>query len=582
MSPGLRRGASLLLLGLLSVPVRAAEERVEVGARYYATWELLRGGHPLPPELFRLGWPTSADWQRLSLDLAAEPGGRLVQAGLASGAGLRLSSSEYMRSRFEKLKRGGSTLQGPLALLRGELQAFRDMAGAPSQLFIPGGFDPVCIPAWKAVPTLQKPWNELDLSTWEWVPVQNPEYRLEALGFAMLAEAEYARQQLTHERTENLAGKQTKYIGRSGLDGFFALLALHSALAKANELRSLILDLKPLTMIVPPPANVLELNELQCFFGPGWTTAVGTDARAAHSVLQGTEMQRSHLRGQAAVLLGLSHLAALCDPSSTPGSFHQKLSGLAPAPILDKSTLVELVKLAVFTFRSMRTLHFDVREARALSISDGRTIAAADLGLYLTAIEAFMDLVKPPSGSTAQSQLGQQPWKELIDEQKKGRTLLSALAAQLSSWDDAKDPGLFDVYDVKNNLGQGKSRSLEAQAMCVRGLVATHKVLAKGSARSQYSATAERLMRFLERDRWLGPAGTYLEPKVGNAPRQAKLLGAASILGALRELAIHTQDGRALMRYQQCLVSLHARGLYRPPGDKSPPSLAVEVNESTQ
>lgn len=577
------RGGWLLLSVVLALPARGAEEPIEAGDRYYATWELLRGGHPLMPDLFRLGWPTSTEWQRLTGELSAEPGSRLVQAGLASRAGIPLSSSEYARGRFEKLKRAGSTLQGPLALVRGELQAFRDMAGAPPQLSIPGGFDPTFLPVWKSEAALVRAWNELDLSTYEWVPAQGQEYRLEGLGFALLAEAEFARQQLTFEREVLLGGKPTKYLGRSGEEGFFGLVALHSAIAKAMELRSLMIDAKPLAITTLGPADdILKLNELQFFLAPGWTTQIGANGQATHTILNKGDLQRSHLRAQAAVLLGLAQLVALCDPAITPGAFHQKLAGVQPAPILDKSLHLELVKLAVFTFRSTRTLHVDVRAGRALSIAGGRTITAGDLGLYLAAIEAFMDHVRLPSGPTAQATIAASPvWRELDEELKRGRTLLSTLAGQIASWDDPKDPGITDRYDVQSNERVGKPRSLETQALCVRGLIAAHKVLApKGTSRSQYSATAERLMRFLERERWHAAARTYLEPKVGNAERHAKLLGAASILGALRELAVHTQDGRALMRYQQCLESLHARGLYRRPGDKVPPSLAVEVDES--
>ena len=577
------RPIHVICLALFVAAARAQEEpgtpagagRLDAGDRAYASWELLRGGQPFQEELFRLGWPTSKAWQRLTLELAGEPGSRMVQATLASGAGMRLSASEYERSRAERLSRAGEAVQGPAALLRREILAYRSIAGLPAEVNIPGGFDPTFLPAWRAEAKTTRPWAEDDLGSWAWVEPQAPTYRLDTLGFTLLAEVEYARQQLSYERTEDLAGRKTKYLGRTGRDGFFGLLALHSAVAKALELKSLVFDLK--TLGITSTSEPLKLDELRFFFGAGWTSTVGADGRISHVSLQGSDWERSYLRGQAAVLLGLCNLAALCDPTAPaplPDLFKPRQLAGQNVPMFEKETFATVVELAIYTFRSLRTLHVDVRDGRAISVSGGRTITAADLGLYLCAIEAFRN-VTPPTGPAVQGPQASL-WKDLQDEQGKGRTLLNALSEQVRSWDDQRDPGVYDVYDVKSNQRATRTRSLASQAMCVRGLMAAHRGLARGAPRSPYSVTAERLLRYLERDRWVAATGAYLEPKSGAGARSTSLLGAAAVLGALRETAL-AGDGRALLRYQQCLEGLSQRGLYAPPADRAPPSLAGEL-----
>lgn len=567
-------GGTLLAL---AAPTRAQDNnRLDTAHRAYATYELLRGGRPLSEELFRLGWPTSGEWQRLTHEMAADPGAWLVQSTLGSGAGLRLSASEYEWSRADRAKRGGENVQGPAALLRRQIQAYRTIAGAPGSLVLPGGWDPTFIPVWRADAQLGSTWHPDNVGTWTWRDSGQAVHTLEGLGFTLLSEVEYARQQLLHEREEDLGGRRAKYIGRNGRDGFFALVALHSALAKVAELRSLMFDLKNLT--ITSTSEPLKLDELRYFCAHKWNSAVGANGRIVHTVVDGVDNQRSHLSGQAAVLMGLSNLALLCDPSlKGPVSelWKERTIEGTKVPMFEKDTYLKVVELAVCVFRSMRTQHVDVRAGRAVSVSGGRTITAADLGLYLTAIEAFMEIV-PPTGPAGgdKSPL----YKDLQDEQRKGRTLLTTLAEQIRSWDDPQDPGLYDYYDVASNEQGTRSRSLASQAFCVRGLMAVHRALSRQTPRSMYVLSAEKLMRYLEQDRWVQQVGAYLEPKKGQN-RSASLQAAAALLGALREMAVQAGDGRALMRYRQCLEGMQERGLYRPAADRAPPTLASEITD---
>lgn len=562
-------------LGVASPALAQESNRLDTADRAYATYELLRGGRPLSEELFRLGWPTGRDWQQLTVETSGEAGAWLVQSLLGSGAGLRLSASGYERARAEQAKRAGENVQGPAALLRRELQAYRVIAGAPPGLTLPGGWDPTFLPMWRADSTLTSAWNPDNVGSWTWRGDPQPHYSLDALGFTLLSEVEYASQQLGHEREENLGGRGTRYLGWTGRDGFFALVALHSALAKVAELKNLMFDLKSTT--ITSTSAPLELDELRYFCAYRWDSAVGADGRIVHTALSGVDDQRSHLNGQAAVLLGLCRLALLCDPSHKgplADLWKERMVEGTKVPMFEKETFASVVELAVSVFRSMRTQHVDVRAGRAVSVSGGRTIAAADLGLYLMAIDAFMQLSCPDKGPQAQLPA----FKELPEEQRKGRTLLTTLAEQIRSWDDPKEPGVCDVYDVKSNEHATRTRSLASQAFCVRGLIAVHSALSRLNVRSTYPVAAEKLMRFLEQDRWVSQAGTYLEPKKGNS-RSASLLGSAALLGALRSMAIRAEDGRALMRYRQCLDSLQAHGLYKAPGERTPPTLASEISE---
>ena len=167
---------------------------------------------------------------------------------------------------------------------------------------------------------------------------------------------------------------------------------------------------------------------------------------------------------------------------------------------------------------------------------------------------------------------------ELQDEQKKADTLLRSLAAaSFRAW-DADEPGFYDLYSISNNSRQAQTKSLAAQALAVRGLLATHRHVAPGGDTSPFLEVAERTLRWLDRERWDAGARAYTEKadKAG-APVKVPAFGGAATLGALRDMALTTRDGRYLTRYTQCLESLAERGLVRAPADRVGAGLALEV-----
>ncbi|MBX3471322.1 MAG: hypothetical protein KF878_31015 [Planctomycetes bacterium] len=554
---------SLVLASLLvaAAPARAQQDLRFEAEQLYALSEVLEGGE-LWGQLFKHGWPTDAAHRRLTRELCGQGADAFMAAYLGSGAGLPLSQSAHQEARAQRQKAAGATAA---SLLRQELAAYKALSGATFS--VPQAFDPVAVPFHRARAELARPHDPNDLASLRWKETPSPRHSLEALGFALLCEARYARLQLAQRRG--------KLWGATPEGGFFGLVAAHCAVAKLHELRRLVVDVRAEDF--SPRDSLANLEEFRYFLPSGWTTAAGRGG-VEMKLLPGDDRLKSHLQGLAAVLLGACELLALADPDGPKellALFSDRPPEGATATLLEKDVHDQALELALFAFRGLRAFHVNVRQGRATSLGGpttaGSTITPGDLGLFLLGLEAFKQRARIG---------GRTPDKhprhaDVQEEQRKADTLLRSLATSLREW-DADEPGFYDVYSIASNARQAQTKSLASQALAVRGLLVTHRHVAPGGESSPFLVAAERTLRWLDRERWEAPARAYVE-RGGEGPAKASALGALATLGALRDMALTTRDGRYLARYAQYLETLADRGLLRRAADRAGAGVAAEV-----
>lgn len=564
-------GVGLLLL-LTRTPARAQDLRFEAGEQLYALSELIEGGEPLWTQLFAHGWPTDQQHRRLTTELCGQSADAMMAAYLGSGAGVPLSSTAYEDERLQRAQKAGGGHASAAALLRAELNTYKVLSGA--ELTIPPDFDPVAVPHQRARAELVRPFDAKNLGSRRWKEPGAQRCSLDALGFALLAEARYARLQLSKRRDGTIAGKPAKLFGATPEAGFHGLVALHAAIAKLHELRRLVVDTRGEAFT--PKTSLAGLEDFRYFVPSGFTPLAKTPVE--YELLEGDDRLKSHLLGLCAVLLGAAEMVALADaegPRELTAVFasDKPLEGTTTL-LFEKNVQDVALDVAVFAFRSMRAFHVNVTLGRATSLGGpnvrGTTITPTDLGLFLLALQAFKDKVR--LGPKA---LDRHPRKaDLEEEQRKADTLLRSLGASFRQW-DADEPGFYDLYSVSNNVRQAQTKSLASQAFALRGLITTHRHVAPGGEPSPFLQAAERTLRWLDREKWDVQTQAYGE-KAG-ASAKAPALGAVAVLGALRDMALATADGRYLTRYMQYLESLAGRGLLRQPADKAAAGLAPEV-----
>lgn len=568
---GARWPASLALIIGLGAPIAAAQDlRFEAGEQLYAITELQEGGDPLWSQLFLHGWPTDAAHRRLTADIASRGVDALMPAYLGSGAGLPLSATSYQEARAARAQRTTSGVTAA-ALLRTELNGYKRMSGATWN--IPATFDPLAVPYHRARAELARPYDPGDLSTLRWKETSGARHSLDALGFALLAEARYARQQLTQRRDGQVDGKNVRLFGATPETGFIAFVALHAALAKLHEARKLVVDTR--SQQLAPRESLAGLEEFRYIIPSGWTTRAD-GGRAQHELLEGDDKLKSHLFGLAALLLGASEMVEVCETETGPLKelFADRAVEPGTAPMFERDAFDVALDVALFAFLSLQSLHVDYNKSSATSVahpqSRSSTITPTDLGLCLMALEAFKTKVRLGAKNVRHPRAS-----EVTESQRKADVLLRTLGNSFRTW-AADEPGMYDVYSIDANSRQAQTKSLASQAFAVRGLLVTHRHLGEGSP---MLPPAERTLRWLDRERWDASSLAYVERAQGAAPGggKASALGALAVLGALRDMALTTGDGRYLTRYRQYLEGLADRGLLRDATDKAAAGVAPEV-----
>jgi hypothetical protein len=529
----------------------------------YAAAELGLGGRPLYQQLFPKGWPTSKEFRRITLDSGEAAFADSIGAILGSGAGIPLEVSSFERNRLEDLKQnqGSKAPTGTDQMLAQRWQAFATASGLPAGT-VPGDFKPVFIPYRHADPITAN-FDDSKLSTWKWANrQQNTGFGLDGVGFAIYANALFAEQQLANDRT--LGGQPL--AGRNDLDGFLALVALECATAAMKELKLQLCVTyhgaggKP-GLGAPPTswAGVLKKGENREYYFPHGFTATVAPGHVEYAIGAAAEDLKSHLYDQAALILGLCELAKVSAPSkSGAGRFFNPDKKAAAFP---ESTSAEALDLAMFVARTIKELHYNSignGNCSSFATSDGGpadTVRPEDGGLLLVAIEQFLSLQN--------AKLDQ-----LSEVQKNASVIMDKMTAFLLDVQKTGDPGqagFFDSYNLSVQKPAETKRSLGTQGLAVRGLLAAARAAnlpAYGASKKHPEAkdAAVLLLRWLDEKRWDKERRAFSDEP--GKPLTTRARDGASVLGALRDMALETSDCRYLLSYKTYLSTLAARGFF--------------------
>ena len=183
--------------------------------------------------------------------------------------------------------------------------------------------------------------------------------------------------------------------------------------------------------------------------------------------------------------------------------------------------------------------------------------------MFMRALAAFAQIPQESRGRNRD--LG----AKLTEEQDKARKLGTALVKNLVQWARRDVDGVFDKYDIGTNSRANSNRSLAGQACAIRGLIA-------GAGLGDFPEAlqaARELTSSLDGRYWDRGARAY----VSRGGKGAPIHEVAAVLGALRELALATGDGRYLYRYREYLAQLNEAGWYEAGTSSAPAGLRAEL-----
>ena len=551
-----------LALGVLisTCSLAAAQDEIDPRDMLHAAYELHEGGAPLRRALFAKAWPTTQAYQMMTDELAAKPAHELTRAYLAGGLGPSLATSQWALDRKELRNKEGDTHDDTRALLGAELLLLRFMAGNRSDS---EGMSPTLYPLSKVPRAFQRSWSERRFSTHAWRKATG-EATLEGLGLAMLLETRYGIEQLRLTRDVQQAGKTLTLRGHDETDGFFGLLSLQSAGAKALELqRRLIYDAKKHDIL--RKESLLKLDPRRFMFPTTWAVENKGEI-LAYSKGNGD----SQLRAQSYVLLAASTL--VLELTSEDDAVANALKPFTVRGqkiyLVDPESRAAALEVAVFAFRSILALHVSLASgasaaSEASRAQRGMTVTPQDFGVFFQALEAFSRI---PSGIRG---IDREASEALTAEQSKAEKLGGALLKNLVGWSRSERQGVYDKYDIGTNSRANRNRSLISQAYAILGLVAGYKMTGSSEALQAAREMAGKLDEYFwdAKNKAFTPAG-----RPGTRVREA-----ASLLAALREVGLATGDGRYIFRYRQYLTHLHDAGWFQPGTSSTPPGFEAEV-----
>lgn len=536
-----------------------AQEDVDPQDLLEAAYELHEGGRPLRRALFAKAWPTTAPYREMT-DKAGEQAETLVGAYLAGGLGPSLASSQWAMERKELRNKEGDTFDDTRALLGSELLLLRYLTDLRADT---DGLQPTLYPLQRAPRAYARTRSDQRLGTWGWRPAKGTA-TLDGLAAALLVETRFGIEQLRLTREVQQAGKTVVLRGAEPQTGFFGLLALQAAGAKAIELqRRLVYDSRKGEIL--RHTQVFDLDPRRFYFPSAWTATPDGEVLAYSA-----PNEASSLHAQASLLLGVATLARelgsdepLIKEALRPLQFRgQKIY------LVDPEAQEAAIDVAVFTFRSILALHVSLSSGAgvasdASSQDRGSTVTPRDLAMFVRALEAFARIPQESRGRNRD--LG----TKLTEEQDKARKLGGALVKNLVQWARRDVDGVFDKYDVGTNSRANSNRSLAGQAYAIQGLVA-------GAGLGDFPEAlqaARELTSTLDSKYWDRGARAYVSPGRKGTPIQE----AAAVLGALRGVALATGDGRYLYRYREYLAQLNEAGWFEAGSSSTPPGLRAEL-----
>ncbi|HZV02095.1 MAG TPA: hypothetical protein VFF73_35630 [Planctomycetota bacterium] len=531
----------------------------------YTAAELGLGGRPLYGKLFPNAWPTTKDFRRMTLEHGDGAFADSVGAFLSSGLGVPLDVSLY--ERWKQNQQGKPVAR----VMADRWNEFRQAAGLQAQV---NAFNPTFLPYRRGDPGIASfdeaaPWA----TAWS-TKGQDKAITLDAIGLEIYAFALFADQQLSIERQAQVSGSTQTCVGRTDVDGFFALVGLECAMAAVRELQgALCLDARAdkgkVGLTAMPKNYKVRQSQFQgreTFFPHGFDVEVGKGT-ATYTLPANANDQKSRLFDQAALILGLSQLAKAGTSPKGVGKIFNAQRGLSFEP----NALSDIFELLVFVVESTKEVNWNPQNnGRIASFADvnapGTSLLVEDAGLLLVALEQFLSIDPKKAPQAIQADLG--------EAQGHMATILHRVTMFLEDAQKTSNPpqgGLCDMYNLDGSPALSKNgveqRSLLAQGLAVRGLLAAARASSLPAyagaktvaAHPEAKDAAMLILKWLE-NRWDKSKRAYVDAP-GSGPSKLRAQDAAAILGAFRDAAFDTVDARYLQRYRTYLTTLRARGL---------------------
>ncbi len=543
---------ALACAGIALAPAGAADStssRIEAERTHRGVREFLESGPSFFLRFFEFGWPTTDEFRSIAtVDSYAFAGDTLEAMVLYSGVGVALEDTEYFEHRYAEAKKADpAKIVDHQAYLDARLERFAKLAGYDSPLA--KGFSPIAIEFSECDPSYRDAVDPAKPKTRRWDPAKSvPTTTPGAIGLSIYDSTLFARETLSKDRNDIVFGQDRSFMGTNARDGFLALVLLESAIAKLETLRhQLIYDHKKQKLV--PQARLYAGQVGVEAFPPHFIGISLPDRNDAEGKViyeaktQGAAGVLSHLSDSAALLLAATELWELADPSGDYGRlFAGGKRGKSGDEVFPAETQQWAQDLILYEFERLAHVHLHPRKYLLHSVGvPGKqptaTLRMADVALVMLALENAHDKLAGAAKILA---------KKVEESEKYAQRTGNFLASV-----QAENGSFYDSYDIEANQLESKEQSLATQGDAIRALVAAHRITGDG----KYIDVAMKTLRYLEAEHWDPRAGVYLSaPKSAESKKDYTLDDVASILGALRELAIETKNVRILYRYQTNFV----------------------------
>lgn len=565
---------AVVIAGAPSSEAAEPKKRIDIAAAGRAAVDLGRCGRPFFQRFFRWGWPTTKAVRRdLILDAQGASTDTII-AIMSSGFGLPLGESTHVAESLS-LARGKERQpwRRSSELLAAKHAAFAELAGYQGDIDV----EPVLFEFSTGEPDFRRSYqaDKLSTQTWSQTGANTSRLSLDAIAASLHAQARFARVQLLEDSRLDRRDVQP---GHSPEDGFFALVALHNALAKVRELRERCVAASNGTIGTFQKLDQYEITQPRRWLPHRFNVKL-SGRRSAFEADKAKESFESQLYDQVELLQGLCELMAvtsLGDAQLNPARDDPRAEGVAKlfqpysfngrrGTLFSKDSFREVAEVAIFVVFNLQRLHFDVtlktfrgRSSKNPESEPVQALSMADAGLTLLGLEAFCrrcdEAVKRSKKKDA-----------FINRLLRARGYAATMARFLARWIGERcKSGFYDRYNISSRSALGSRRSAISFGYIIRGLLALQRFGDKdirASERQEALGLAARLAQSAE--------GLLFDPEtrlyIGRGKSSGKSLkievaGQVAMIGALRDLAVNTRDLRYVIRLRGILEALKRAG----------------------
>ncbi len=489
--------------------------RVDTAKNAYAAAEFQLSGVPFFEQIAQVGLPLDADLASITSEDAFWYSRYNMEAlAVHSGMGLHLV---HARNLVLQANEDNVTPQIFLANL---FETYRERTGLEE---VPDGYWPVYAEFASGAPFLQEIPDFDDPETLRWDPRNfDTTLHLGALGHAMAEQTLWAGYLLGATHGDNL-------IGNDAEEGYLGAILLTEVINKLYLIRDELAFDGAALGEVDPFAYQAKLK----YFPHAYGVEIAYDdlsapPKPARFTVADTSSQ---LADQAALLWGASEYYHLSDPKIEDvwdALFGSPADGaLFPPETHDVARgIVNVVK------QNIVAMHFDVTAKTFVSSWDngerGNELRTADAGVLLMALARVHAALHDDEALVADVE-------KLIEWQ----------ADYLSNNLQHRDGGFVEAINVTTAAQSTVPRTLLAQTMAIRGLLAAQAVTGK----SEYRDSAATAYEFMENSLWSATGRSYRTAE-GSALALHTPETVASTLAALRELVLATRNQKALERFK--------------------------------